>query len=65
MRSLWEQVKELWCVNFHSEIMWPFEGRYLCRVCQREFPVEFERTTESADSRPLLTGVHHVIQTRA
>lgn len=64
MGSLWDQFKEWWCINFHSEIMWPFGGHYLCRACHREYPVEFERTA-SAGSRPLLTGVHHVIQTRA
>jgi hypothetical protein len=42
MRHLLEQIEEFWCKNMHSDIMWPSGGRYLCRVCQREYRVQFD-----------------------
>jgi hypothetical protein len=48
MKKLIERVEEFWCVNMHGKPMWPYRGRYVCRVCHREFPVRFERAEEDA-----------------
>jgi hypothetical protein len=41
MRKILQQVQKFWCINMHGELMWPFRGRYMCRVCLREYPVPF------------------------
>ena len=42
MKRLWQRIEEFWCINMHSGVMWPYRGRYQCRVCLREYPVPFE-----------------------
>ena len=36
----------------HTRAMWPIHGKYVCQVCLREYPVEWEgspKATEYAD----------------
>jgi len=49
MKKMLEWIEEFWCVNMHnSEVMWPYRGRYQCRVCHREYPVSFEPVVRRA-----------------
>jgi hypothetical protein len=39
--SLISKAGHVWCELMHNDIMWPVEGRYRCRTCFREYPVEW------------------------
>ena len=56
MKHLLEQIEQFWCKNMHSDIMWPYGDRYLCRVCLREYRVQF-----SAARLDSAHEVHHRI----
>jgi hypothetical protein len=48
---MWNRIADLWCRKMHTEAMWPIHGRYLCKRCLREHPVEWEdRFTPVAES---------------
>ena len=36
------RIGQIWCAATHREPMWPINGHYICRRCQREFPVMWE-----------------------
>ena len=40
---MWHSIRRLWCRAFHSAILLPIHGRYLCAVCLEEF--EFPTAT--------------------
>ena len=42
MKQFVELIRQFWCINMHSGVMWPYRGHYQCRVCLREYPVPFE-----------------------
>jgi len=50
MRRLLNQIEKFWCVAVHNDVMWPFRGRYRCRVCNREYVVGFELVNPEAHS---------------
>jgi len=33
----------------HSNAMWPIHGRYICRVCLREYPISWFAEEEAID----------------
>lgn len=37
--AIWSEISKWWCQNMHSKAMWPIHGRYICRVCRREYPI--------------------------
>lgn len=39
---MWNRIADLWCKKMHSDAMWPIHGRYICKRCLREHPVEWE-----------------------
>lgn len=39
--SLISKAGDVWCGLMHNDIMWPVEGRYRCRTCFREYPVNW------------------------
>lgn len=41
MKSLWERLSDIWCHHMHDAAMWPAHGKYQCRVCFREYPVQW------------------------
>jgi hypothetical protein len=45
-----ETLAELWCSIVHDSPMWPIHGRYACRVCGREYPVQWRET--ATEQRP-------------
>ena len=47
MKHLLDELGKLWCIHMHVDMMWPFRGRYHCRVCRREYRVAFEMETAS------------------
>lgn len=46
---MWNRIEEMWCRMMHEQAMWPMHGKYSCRQCLREYPVEWEG--EGADLR--------------
>lgn len=48
--KLMETLAKVWCSLVHDSPMWPMHGRYECRVCGREYPVEWSET--AAKERP-------------
>jgi hypothetical protein len=45
-------VGNSWCQIMHPDPMWPVNGEYQCRVCQRKFPVAWERQDTKSHTRP-------------
>jgi len=49
---MWNRIADLWCRNMHSEAMWPIHGKYVCKRCFREYPIDWNgseaRVKESA-----------------
>jgi len=45
-----ETLAKLWCSMMHDSPMWPIHERYECRVCGREYPVEWSEM--AAEERP-------------
>ena len=39
---MWNRITEIWCRAMHERAMWPMHGKYTCRECFREYPVEWE-----------------------
>lgn len=52
-----EKLNNLWCSMMHDAPMWPMHGRYECRTCGREIPVEWAGTNleQPAAARPVAT----------
>lgn len=46
LSSFTNAVGDAWCQLMHPDPMWPVRGEYQCRVCQRRFPVAWERSSE-------------------
>ena len=36
-----EKILNAWCRNMHDAAMWPMHGKYTCRKCLREHPIEW------------------------
>lgn len=51
MKNLLERVEEFWCRTMHGAPLWPSHGRYQCRVCLREFPIQFEKSEDEVPPR--------------
>jgi hypothetical protein len=49
---MWDRIAALWCRNLHSKAMWPIHGKYICPSCLREYPVQWDGTTESGRAAP-------------
>lgn len=45
----------LWCRLTHGTPMQPIRGKYICRVCLREFPVRWALDTEGAERGMVLS----------
>jgi hypothetical protein len=43
LNSLAKTIGDTWCQIMHPDPMWPVRGEYQCRVCQRRFPVAWEK----------------------
>jgi hypothetical protein len=43
LSSFTSSVGDAWCQLMHPDPMWPVRGEYQCRVCQRKFPVAWEK----------------------
>jgi hypothetical protein len=39
--AMLEGVSRWWCKRMHSKAMWPIHGKYICRVCLREYPISW------------------------
>lgn len=39
---MWNQLSLWWCKMMHTKAMWPVHGKYICQVCLREYPVQWE-----------------------
>jgi hypothetical protein len=62
---MWNRIGDLWCKKMHTEAMWPIHGRYICKRCLREHPVEWDEqhyaSIEPAsvrDDSPVLLAEH-------
>ena len=44
IQSFASTVGDTWCQLIHPDPMWPVNGVYQCRVCQRKFPVAWEQS---------------------
>jgi hypothetical protein len=42
-----------WCAVFHTEPMWPINGYYICRKCQRSFPVLWDDKHLATHAKPV------------
>jgi hypothetical protein len=42
MLFMFNRIADMWCRKMHREAMWPIHGKYVCRRCGREYPVEWE-----------------------
>ena len=69
MTRLLDRMEELWCRYMHDHAMWPINGRYLCGVCLREYPVQFEGPEPHSHAGetvfPLLSDVKCAEEARA
>ena len=43
LSSLCSAAGSAWCKAMHPDPMWPVNGVYQCRVCQRKFRVSWEQ----------------------
>lgn len=50
--NLLSAIGDAWCQIMHPDPMWPVSGVYQCRVCQRKFPVAWERGSQSHRTAP-------------
>ena len=48
LNSISSTVGDTWCQLMHPDPMWPVGGEYQCRVCQRKFPVAWEKDLPGA-----------------
>lgn len=39
---MWNRLADLWCRKMHTEAMWPIHGKYVCKRCLREYPIEWQ-----------------------
>jgi hypothetical protein len=46
---MWNRIADLWCRSMHTEAMWPIHGKYVCKKCFREYPVEWAEHFVSAE----------------
>jgi len=46
-----ETLAKLWCSFVHDSPMWPIHGRYACRVCGREYAVQWFAMAEERPER--------------
>lgn len=51
----------LWCEIVHDSPMWPIHGRYECRVCGREYPVEWSKTAAMERPKRELRVYEHAV----
>jgi hypothetical protein len=42
IRDFWRGITALWCRTVHSDVRWPFRGRYCCSKCGRIYVVPWE-----------------------
>ncbi|HKA00629.1 MAG TPA: hypothetical protein VKE70_29155 [Candidatus Solibacter sp.] len=47
-----EKFLAAWCRTMHDAAMWPMHGKYVCRQCLREHPVEWEGAKSLAPRPP-------------
>jgi hypothetical protein len=60
--KLMEKLAAFWCSIAHDSPMWPIHGRYVCRVCGREYPVEWsEEAVEELPSCDKLRVYQHAV----
>jgi hypothetical protein len=52
---MWDRIADLWCRKMHNEAMWPIHGKYVCKRCFREYPVEWEGHAASAEESAVHT----------
>ena len=57
LSSLCSAAGAAWCKAMHPDPMWPVNGVYQCRVCQRKFRVSWEQPAvpEAVPVRPAAT----------
>lgn len=56
-----ETLEALWCSVMHDAPMWPIHGHYTCRICGREYPVEWSQATEKLHRRGELRVYEHAV----
>lgn len=39
--TLISKVGDVWCELMHDDITWPVDGHYNCKICLREYPVQW------------------------
>ena len=49
--AVFNRFGHMWCSATHREPMWPINGHYICRRCQRQFPVMWEDKPVAAQRR--------------
>ena len=52
LNSISSAVGDTWCQLMHPDPMWPVRGEYQCRVCQRRFPVAWEKSAPAVARTP-------------
>jgi hypothetical protein len=52
LTSISSTVGDAWCQLMHPDPMWPVRGEYQCRVCQRKFPVVWEKPATAIVQTP-------------
>jgi hypothetical protein len=45
---MWDRIADIWCRKMHTDAMWPIHGKYVCKRCLREYPVEWQGQSASA-----------------
>ena len=56
MRASIDYISSVWCALFHSDVMWPIHGHYVCRQCLRQFPIPWEPQRRASEPKSILTG---------
>lgn len=69
LNSISSTVGDTWCQLMHPDPMWPVRGEYQCRVCQRKFPVAWEKSlpavAHNSEAAPRTEAIVHATATQA
>ena len=55
--SLISKVGDVWCELMHDDITWPVDGHYNCKICLREYPVQWNGSEAAQAQAPVSVPV--------
>lgn len=55
--TLISKVGDVWCELMHDDITWPVDGHYHCKICLREYPVQWSGSEAPQAQAPVSVPV--------